>query len=302
MSRCMASMILLTVLIEGSLADAREQTAPLSVHSTIPRSAGVELQAAATGPVQLIIGGEVRRVLGSGAFVLDDRRADEGELLVLAPDAESTPIPGAAVIARGLFRTFEQAELDRMRTWTEIDPATREPFAARPILIADSLTTAAGRSLMRRPVPPLRPLASRSPVVSARQPASINLHPGGLARLIDEVGGRLVTLPRARVIAVLNPQILLIESASPLQATIGMLDRVLVLIGGAELRVDAASLREADVYVVGTARTLLGAQVTGEVAWPRELTPDMVKRLEIRAAVLATSVRTADGVELTRRR
>lgn len=293
MSRHRASMIALTVVLGGSLANARPQATPLS--------GGVEPQGAATGPTQLIIGGEVRRVLGSGAFVLEDARADEGELLVLAPDAESTPIPGAAVIARGLFRRFEPPELDRMPTWTEIDPATREPFAARPILLADSLTTAAGRSLMRRPLVPLRLQALQSPVVSARQPASINLHPGGLARLIDEVGGRLVTLPRARVIAVLNPQVLLIESASPLQATIGMLDRVLVLIGGAELRVDAASLRGADVRVAGTARTLLGAQVTGEVAWPRELTPDMVKRLEIRAAVLATSVRTADGVELTRR-
>ena len=279
MSRHGASMIAVTILLGGSLADAREQAAP----------------------TQLIIGGEVRRVLGPGAFVLEDARADEGELLVLAPDAESTPIPGASVIARGLLRRFDQSELDRMRTWTEIDPATREPFAARPILLADSLTTATGRSLMRRPPVSLRPLAQRAPVVSARQPAPINLHPGGLARLIDEVGGRPVTLPRARVIAVLNPQILLIESASPLQATIGMLDRVLVLIGGAELRVDAASLTGADVLVSGTARTLLGAQVTGEVAWPRELTPDMVKRLEIRAAVLATSVRTADGVELTRR-
>jgi hypothetical protein len=287
MSRHLASMIAVMVLLGGSVADAREQAAPL--------------HAAATGATQLIIGGEVRRVLGSGAFVIEDPRADDGELLVVVPDAESTPIPGASVVARGLFRRFEQAELDRMRIWTEIDPATREPFAARPILRADSLTTAAGRSLMRREVLPLRPLARRSPVVASGQPAPINLHPGGLAALIDEVGGRPVTLLRARVIAVLNPQVLLIESASPLQATIGRLNRVLVLIGDAELRVDAASLTGADVHVAGTARTLLGAQVTGEVAWPRELTPDMVKRLEIRAAVLATSVRTADGVELTRR-
>jgi hypothetical protein len=301
MSRHIASMIAVTVVLGGSLADARERAALLSLHSTIPRPGGVELQAAATGPTQLIIGGQVRRVLGSGAFVLEDPRADAGELLVLAPDAESTPIPGAAVIARGLFRRFEQPELDRLRTWTEIDPATREPFAARPILLANSLTTAAGRSLMRHPVLPLRPPAQRSPIVSARQPEPINLRPGGLAQLIDEVGGRPVTLLRARVIAVINPQVLLIESASPLQATIGMLDRVLVLIDDAELRVDAGSLRGADVHVAGTARTLLGAQVSGEIAWPRELTPDTVKRLEIRAAVLATSVRTADGVELTRR-
>ena len=291
MSRDRALTIALTILLAGSRADAREQAAS-------PSGPG---EGQAASPMQLIIGGEVRRVLGSGAFVLEDARADEGELLVLAPDAESTPVRGAAVIARGLLRTFEQAELDRMSIWTEIESATREPFAARPILLADSLTTAAGRSLMRRPLVLPRPLALRSPVVASRPPTPINLHPGGLARLIDEVGGRPVTLPRARVIAVLNPQVLLIESASPLQATSGMLDRVLVLIGGAELRVDAASLSGADVHVAGTARTLLGAQVTGEVPWPRQLTPDMIKRLEIRAAVLATSVRTADGVELTRR-
>jgi hypothetical protein len=285
-------MVAVTVLLAGSPADAREQAAdPAAV------------------PAQLIIGGEVRRVLGSGAFVLDDPRADEGELLVLAPGAESTPIPGAAVVVRGLYRRFEAAELDRMQVWNEIDLPIREPFAARPILVADSLTTASGRSLMRQAGLPPPPLALRPPAVSARQPAAIsarhptaiNLRPNGLAQLIDEVGGRPVTLPRARVLAVLNPQSLLIESASPLQATIGMLDRVLVLIDGGELRLDAASLSGADVRVAGTARTLLGLQVTSEVAWPRQLTPDMVKRLEIRAAVLATSVRTADGVELTRR-
>src|SRR5688572_31952149 len=112
MSRHLASMIAVTVLLGGSVADAREQAAPL--------------HAPATGATQLIIGGEVRRVLGSGAFVIEDPRADEGELLVVVPDAESTPIPGASVVARGLFRRFEQAELDRMRIWTEIDPATRE--------------------------------------------------------------------------------------------------------------------------------------------------------------------------------
>jgi hypothetical protein len=142
--------------------------------------------------------------------------------------------------------------------------------------------------------------AQRGPRAPDRADA-IRLHPGGLARLIDEVGGRAVTLPRARVIAVVNPQILLVESASRLAATVGMLDRVLVLIDGGELRVDAASLKGEDIHIAGTARTVLGLQVTGEVAWPRELTPEIIKRLEVRAAVLATSVRTADGVELTRR-
>jgi hypothetical protein len=53
--------------------------------------------------------------------------------------------------------------------------------------------------------------------------------------------------------------------------------------------------------VEGIARTLLGMQVTGEVPWPARLDRETVERLEIRAAILATSVHTADGIELTDR-
>jgi hypothetical protein len=40
-------------------------------------------------------------------------------------------------------------------------------------------------------------------------------------------------------------------------------------------------------------------QVTAEVPWPSALDRKLVERLEIHAALLATSVQTADGVELT---
>jgi hypothetical protein len=76
---------------------------------------------------------------------------------------------------------------------------------------------------------------------------------------------------------------------------------VLVLVDPGALRVPAAAIVTSTVTVLGIARTLLGAQVTGEVAWPIELRPEVVERLEIRAAVLATSVQTPDGVELTAR-
>jgi hypothetical protein len=56
------------------------------------------------------------------------------------------------------------------------------------------------------------------------------------------------------------------------------------------------------VKVVGVARTLLGAKVSAEVPWPAKLDRDLVGRLEVRAAVLATSVQTAEGTELTDRR
>jgi hypothetical protein len=258
-----------------------------------------EQQTADSQPTRLIIGGTVRRVLGSHVFILEDRRSADGELMVLSPDADATPVAGAFVIARGLVRRFGAAELDKIRGWNEMDKDTREAFAARPILLATSLTTGSGRSLMAGRSMVLKPFAQRSPVVSSRPPTMLQLHPAGLAELIEEVGGRSVVLPRARILAVLNPRVLLIESASALSPIVGNLDRVLVFIERATVRVDAAALSDETVRVVGVARTLLGIRVTGEVAWPPELTPQMIKRLEIRAAVLATSVHTADGVELT---
>lgn len=293
MHRRVHSMALLTFLLAASAA--------AHAHVRNSPSSETERQAIGTRPEQLIIGGTVRRVIGSGIFLLEDPQGADGELMVLAPDAEATPSAGATVIARGIYRRFDLAELETIRGWNEIDERIREAFATRPILLATSLTTAAGASLMRGASRPrnVTPFVQRPPVVTSSRASEIRLHPGGLAALVGEVGGQSVALRRARVLAVVNPRVFLIESGSPLMATIGNLSRVLVLIKDASLHVDATSLVGSDVEVVGVARTLLGVQVTREVAWPPELTPQMVKRLEIRAAVLAASVRTADGVELT---
>jgi hypothetical protein len=130
------------------------------------------------------------------------------------------------------------------------------------------------------------------------EPLEPRVRPAALARLIDELGGRYITMARARVIAVVNPRVFLVESASALPAARGNLDRVLVMIDQGQLGVAPSLLVGADVKVGGVARTLVGLQVTREVPWPPELTPELVKRLEIRAAVLAISVETADGVDL----
>lgn len=138
----------------------------------------------------------------------------------------------------------------------------------------------------------------RTSAAARREPIEVRVHPAALAELIDELGGRYVTVPKARVIVVLNPRAFLIESAGSLPATKGNLDRVLVMIRRGQLGVAPALLVNSTVKVGGVARTLLGIQVTREVPWPPELTADLVKRLEIQAAVLATSVHTPDGVEL----
>ena len=125
------------------------------------------------------------------------------------------------------------------------------------------------------------------------------VRPSVLAHLIDELAGHKVQVRYARVVGVFNPRAFLIESATSFFAMLGARDRVIVLVEDAELHVSAEAVVGESVVVAGVARTLLGLQTTREVPWPPELTREAIKRLEIRAALLATSVQTADGVELT---
>ena len=248
-----------------------------------------------------LIRATVRRVLAPHMFTLDYQPGENGELIVLAPNAEATPVPGATILVGGLLRMVGEAELKATPGWNEIDLSTRDSMAGRPILVAISLRTAEGRQLM-----PSAAAASRAarqvqqdPPPGARAPFQTRIHPGAFAELIDELGGRQVELPRARVLVVINPQAFLIESASTLAAVVSNLDRVLVLVEKGAIRVDPALLVGSNVIVRGRARTLLGLQVTNEVPWPEILTREVTDRFEIRAAVLATSVQTSDGIELT---
>jgi hypothetical protein len=132
-------------------------------------------------------------------------------------------------------------------------------------------------------------------------PTDTVLHPSALVRLIDEIGGRRVKVVKAKVIAVLNPRAFLVQTEMLLDPLPGNYDRVLVLIDEGALRIEANEILDANVRINGIARTLLGLQTSREVPWPHELTKDVLKRYEIRAAVLARSVQTTDGVELTYR-
>jgi hypothetical protein len=130
-------------------------------------------------------------------------------------------------------------------------------------------------------------------------PTDTVVHPSALARLIDEIGGRRVRVVKAKVVAVLNPRAFLVQTEMMLEPLPQSYDRVLVLIDEGALRIDAKEILDSTVRINGIARTLLGLQTTREVPWPHELTKDVLKRYEIRAGVLARSVQTADGVELT---
>ena len=126
----------------------------------------------------------------------------------------------------------------------------------------------------------------------------IRVRPGMLAAQIGELAGHEVTVPYARVVGVFNPRAFLIDTSTRLPPVIGNRARVLVLVERGALTVTPATIVASTVTVAGVARTLLGMQVSREVEWPSELTPEAIERLEVRAAVLARSVRTAEGVEL----
>lgn len=126
----------------------------------------------------------------------------------------------------------------------------------------------------------------------------IPLRPATLAADIDSLAGLSVRLTSARVVGVFGRQVFLVESDTPLRPLRGSRRRVLVFIESRSLRVPPALLVGSTVTLAGTARTLLSMQVSEEVGWPAKLTRDSVSRLDIQAALLATSVSTPEGVDL----
>ena len=141
--------------------------------------------------------------------------------------------------------------------------------------------------------------AATSVAICADTPQPILVRPGMLAAQIGELAGHTVIVPYSRVVGVFTPRVFLIDTSTRLPPIVGHRARVLVMIERRTLNVPPASLVASTVTVSGIARTLLGAQVTREVPWPAELTPEAVEKLEIQAAIVATSVRTAEGIELT---
>jgi len=133
------------------------------------------------------------------------------------------------------------------------------------------------------------------------EPLRITLRPTTLASAVDELAGQRVRILNARVVGMFEPRAFLIESATSYEATMGLRDRVLVLIDGARLQVAPELLVGSTVVILGVARTLLGLRQSPELPWPSKLDRDLIERLEVRAAVLATSVQTPEGTELTER-
>jgi hypothetical protein len=242
----------------------------------------------------------VQAVHAPRLFTVEDRLGSRRDVLVIAPDARATPAVGATVEAHGLIRRLEQADFEETPGWSEIDDATRARLSGRPVLVAISLMSASSGQAPPHAASPASEPPDRGRARPAEQvPATVR--PATLADQIGGLAGYRVRVPGARVVGVFEPRVFLIDTSALLLPTIGNRNRVLVMVDGGALRVPPETLVASTVTVEGIARTLLGMQVSAEVPWPARLDRETLERLEVRAAILATSVHTADGVELTTR-
>ena len=278
------------VLISGYAGAQSEQSGRASVNQEPHRHVAHEMIAA--GRVEHIYGPHLFTIARGGD-------APERALLVFAPTATVSPLPGSGLTASGTLRTCGDAEVE-VEGCDQLDERVRADYASRSVLVARLLVTARGRQLTGR--------VARSPNAAARPDLQeerfeihnefpITVRPGTLASLADSLAGGSVRLPYARVVGVFDPRVFLIETQTSLLPIIER-NRVLVFIESGALRVDPAVLVASTVTVSGVARTLLGMQANHDVPWPPGLTRDAVKRLEVKAAVLATSVRTPEGIDL----
>jgi hypothetical protein len=175
-----------------------------------------------------------------------------------------------------------------------LHPVTRVATAEAPVQLQNvSIGGLQDRTMEARPggAQPPRP----------GQPVPITIRPAMLVDNIEELAGQNVKILNARVVGVFEPHAFLIESAGRYAEMLGRRDRILVLLEAAMLRVPAESIVASTVRVFGVAHTLLGARMDAESRWPTKLDRALVERLEVRAAVFATSVQTAEGTELTDR-
>lgn len=242
----------------------------------------------------LTLVGRVQQVHGPRVVSVENRLAEDRRVVVVLPEGTPAPLAGSVLSVRGALGRLDEAQLAN-RPWTEMDQAARGSLAGHSVLVAESVETAGAADTGRL-------FGERLPVraygAARRQ---VTVRPAALAGLIGELAGFDVTVPYARVVGVFDSRAFLIDSAVRHQPALGERDRILVVVNDGALRVPAETLVASTVTVVGVARSILGMQAGGDAPWPAQLDRDALKRLEVRAAVLATSVHTPEGVELTDR-
>ncbi len=249
---------------------------------------------------ELVARGRITQVHSARLFTMQGNVAGESEVLVVPPRAVSVSLVGSDVEVRGALRRFSGTEVGA--AWKDIDEQTRRAFEGRRVLVATSLIATApappaGESEVPAPAEPSSAEAGPSYALPVGQP-TLDVRPTTLVDFINDFAGQLVSVSHARVVGVFAPGAFLIEPATSYQMMMDYRDRILVLVDGAQLTVSPQAIVSATVSVQGVARTLPDLRMKSGAQWPGRLTPEAIERLEVRAAILARSVRTPDGTEL----
>lgn len=297
MTRQRVWLLFLALLTIGSFAGIQGDQRPAAPQPEPPTQPGAQLR----------LTGEVVDILAPRVFTIREGTGGaDREWLVLAPRALSPGFVGATVTVEGSPRRFTDAEAKRNPASRDLDERTRARLIGRTVLVAVSVLAIAKAepapvaepTVAPPPQPPPRIEAPERPHVRVDD-RPLTIRTGMLAANLDVFAGRPIRLLNGRVVGVLEPRAFLIEPATSYLKMMGTRDRLLVLLESSTLRVSPELIVSSIVTVTGVARTLVGIQVTREVPWPAWLDPNRVERLEVLAVVLATSVQTSDGVELT---
>jgi hypothetical protein len=249
----------------------------------------------ATRRAEITVTGRATEIHGRRLFTI--REESGRELLVLTPRPLSPAVGDATIRIEGVLRRLDDAELRRM---TDIDAADRERLSGSPVLVARSVLAALrGRAASPSTAAVSPAGAERDALLPPGEPPRLTMGATMLASHIDGFAGKPVKILDALIVGVLAPNAFLIEPATRYLKPLGERDRVLVLVQSGALTEAPELLVGYTVTVTGVARTLLGMQVTREVAWPERITREYIDRLDVRGVLLAASVQTPDGDELT---
>jgi hypothetical protein len=127
----------------------------------------------------------------------------------------------------------------------------------------------------------------------------VTVSPATLGYIVDEFAGLRVRVPKARVTTIFDPRAFVVESVWLHGSGRGFHDRILVLTEGAGLRVTQEHLAGSTVTILGVAKSILGTRLLTSPPWPAALNSQLMDQLEVRAVIIATSVQSTEGDELT---
>jgi hypothetical protein len=245
--------------------------------------------------------GTVAEVFSPRLFSLRQADGEPGEVLVLAP-REIATTKGATVAVTGRLARMG----DRVTQSSGISAELRARFTGRRVVVATAVisSTETAESPAEAAIQTAVHEAPQAPasIPTAGHSAPLPLPASMLVEFIQAFAGQTVRIRNARVVGVVAPGVFLIEPATRYLKDMGQRDRMAVFVSGGQLRVNPELLVGSIVELEGTARTVLSVQAARDVEWPSKLNAHALERLEVRGAIVATSVHTAEGTELTERR